>query len=183
MIDHATLAALALQPVFFRGVVPVVENVINVIAGVLGVYFVIAMLMFFHWFYFRKGSPRKSLIHIGISVVLLCAVAGVQMLRWQSINAEQAAETAAQAPQPVAIAPELLDILKANTDPASLDPSQVAALAALADQRLGEAGTQHAAALKQYFVYYHSKLADKKMPENVAGIEFDSRRRNAERKP
>jgi len=160
-----------------------VDTVVDVIAGVLGVYFIIAMLMFFHWFYFRKGSPKKSLIHIGISVALLCVVVGVQMLRWQSINAELAAEKAAQAPKPVAIAPELLEILVTNADPASLEPSQVAAVAALAEQRLGEAGTQHAAALKQYFVYYHSKLAEKTVPETIAGINFDAQRRNAERMP
>ncbi|MEC5318149.1 hypothetical protein VSX61_04270 [Brenneria populi subsp. brevivirga] len=105
------------------------------------------------------------------------------MMIWNGVNAELAAQKAAQMPKPVTIAPELLKILEANADPASMDPTQVTAIAELANQRLGEAGTLHAAALKKYFVYYHSKLAQNKLPENVANINFDAQRRNAERAP
>ncbi|MFT8736641.1 MAG: hypothetical protein ABF760_04170 [Zymomonas mobilis] len=156
------------------------EQVSNIIAGALAIYFIIAMLMFFYWLYFRKGSLKKALMHIAISVVLLCAVVGVQMLKWSHDSKVVKTQTA-EMHSPVDIAPELLEILKSNADPASVDPAKVEAVAALADQRLGAAGQEYAPALKKYFVYYNSKLAQTKLPETMAGIKFDAQRRNAER--
>ncbi|WP_409308748.1 hypothetical protein [Pectobacterium sp. B1J-3] len=158
------------------------ETVLELLGGAIGIYFIIAMLMFFYWFYFRKGSLKKSLLHIGLSLVLLSTVVAIWMIRGNSINAQLEAERAASAPKPITIEPELLDIL-ANREPASVDSSKVAAIAQLANQRLGDAGTQNAAALKKYYIYYHTKLAPKKLPDSVAGIQFDAQRRNAERAP
>jgi apolipoprotein N-acyltransferase len=50
------------------------ENIINIVGGIIGVYFIIAMLMFFRYLYFKKGSLKKALIHILLSILLLCGV-------------------------------------------------------------------------------------------------------------
>lgn len=54
------------------------DNIINIIAGVIALYFIAAMLMFFYWLYFHKGSLKKALIHIVVSLGLLCLLVGVK---------------------------------------------------------------------------------------------------------
>lgn len=157
------------------------DNITNIIAGVIALYFIAAMLMFFYWLYFHKGSLKKALIHIVVSLALLCLLVGGQMLRWKSINAQNAAEQAAKIPKAVTIQPDLLAILQANPDPASVEPAKLAAIANLAEQHLGEAGKEYEAPLKKYFVYYNSHIASEKLPDTMAAIKFDAQRRNAER--
>mgnify|MGYP003366184601 CR=1 FL=1 len=158
------------------------ETIYGVIASVMTIYFIIAILMFYYWLMFRKTSLKKALIHLSISVALLSALTAAWMVQGYSMQAEQAAERAAAMPKPIEIAPELLELL-AHSEPESATQEQVTAIAALASQRLGDAGTQHAEALKKYFVYYHTTLAKKKQPKAVASTNFAAERRNAERYP
>nr|WP_173812539.1 hypothetical protein [Dendrosporobacter quercicolus]NSL46751.1 hypothetical protein [Dendrosporobacter quercicolus DSM 1736] len=53
---------------------------LDIIGGMIGVYFLIAMLSLFAYIIFKKGNWKKSLLHIGISVVLLTitVVASIQ---------------------------------------------------------------------------------------------------------
>lgn len=158
------------------------DTLYGVIASGMTIYFIIAMIMFYYWLMFRKTSLKRALLHMFISVALLSALTAAWMIQGYSIQAEQAAERAAAAPKPIEIAPELLDLLT-NSEPESAGKEQVTAIAALASQRLGDAGTHHAEALKKYFIYYHTTIATKKQPKAVASTNFAAERRNAERNP
>ncbi|SDL62733.1 hypothetical protein SAMN04488502_101388 [Dendrosporobacter quercicolus] len=56
------------------------KSMLDIIGGMIGVYFLIAMLSLFAYIIFKKGNWKKSLLHIGISVVLLTitVVASIQ---------------------------------------------------------------------------------------------------------
>ncbi|MDU4960502.1 MAG: hypothetical protein E6X17_07550 [Sporomusaceae bacterium] len=53
---------------------------LDMFAGVFGVYFIGAMLSLFVYIIFKKGNWKKSLMHIGLSVLLVALTVAIEIM-------------------------------------------------------------------------------------------------------
>jgi hypothetical protein len=143
------------------------ENTINIIAGVIGVYFLFGMMMFFNYLYFKKGSLKKSILHIFISVALLSGLVFVYINQNKFMDS-----TTPETPGTfTAEMKETLDTKK----PHELELNDVGQIAMLSYYKWDKENEAYLDKVKDYYIYYHMNVSKGKTKEELSK-EFDQAR-------
>lgn len=129
---------------------------LEIAGGIIAIYFIVAMMFLFAYIYFKKGSWKKSLLHIFISILLLVIVVMAYMLQGQaansSSNATGYAATGAETGPGSTITDEIKEIL-------SHSPEEVSARDLLVVTRLASAplneeeATVYREKIKEFYIY------------------------------
>ncbi|MCD7097749.1 hypothetical protein [Stenotrophomonas sp. MMGLT7] len=158
------------------------ETTLNIIGALFFLYVMAAILMFLSYVVFKRPRLKTSLVHLAISLALFCSVVAIEMIRGGLLNAkaDEAHEARVAAVDTAQVTPQMADDL-ARREPEAVAPEQVRQIAELASRPLDDAAKQYLPAIKRYYIYYHSKLAEEKKPEFILGTEFEALRRSADR--
>ncbi len=149
------------------------ENIINIVGGIVGVYFIIAMLMFFRYFYFKKGSLKKALIHILLSIVLLCAV--VAFYRGYG-NAVRSAT-----PEPGTFTESMKQTLDTKS-PEEVKFNDLAQIVVLSNFPISEEDKVYIDKIKEYYIYYQMSIESNSKTKEELSQQFDTLRANIDRR-
>lgn len=150
------------------------ENIFNIVGGIIGVYFIIAMLMFFRYLYFKKGSLKKALVHILLSVLLLSGVVAVYMGYGKVLN------SAAQAPG--TFTESMKKVLDTKT-PEEASFNELAQIAVLSNFPMNEEDKVYLDKIKEYYIYYQMSIESNTMSREDLSQQFDVLRANIDASP
>lgn len=132
----------------------------------IGVYFLFGMMMFFNYLYFKKGSLKKSILHIFISVALLSGLVFVY------INQNKFVDSTPVTPGTfTAEMKETLDTKK----PHELELNDVGQIAMLSYYKWDKENEAYLDKVKDYYIYYHMNVGKEKTKEELSK-EFDQAR-------
>lgn len=147
------------------------EQVFNIAGAVLAIYFIIAMLKFFGYQFFKKGSLKKSLLHVLISVLLFSGLVAGYIV----YNKSESHETV----EPGTFTQQMKKTLDTKS-PSELKLNDVAQIAMLAYYPMAKEDQIYLDKIKKYYVYYHLNADPTKKTEEALSKEFDDLRVTAE---
>lgn len=150
------------------------ENVFNIVGGIIGVYFIIAMLMFFRYLYFKKGSLKKSLIHIVVSVLLISAVVFVYMGYGKAQNSAASA--------PGTFTENMKKVLDTKS-PEEASFSDLTQIVVLSNFPLSEEDRVYLDKIKEFYIYYQMSVDSNTMSKEELSQQFDALRANIDSAP
>jgi hypothetical protein len=150
------------------------ENIINIVGGIIGVYFIIAILMFFRYFYFKKGSLKKALIHILLSIVLLCAVVDLYMGYGNAVRSAT--------PEPGTFTESMKQTLDTKS-PEELKFNDLSQIVMLSNFPISEEDKVYLDKIKEYYIYYQLSMETNTKTEEELSQQFDTLRVNIVRLP
>lgn len=148
------------------------ENVVNIIAAVIAVYFIVAMLMFFRYLYFKKGSLKKALLHILLSVILLVIVIGVYIGYGKIVEANKA--------EPGTLTQEMKEILDTKA-PEDITFNDLANIVVVSYFPLEGEDKVYLDKIKECYIYYQMNSGVEGRTEEEVANEFDQMRANVEK--
>lgn len=149
------------------------ENIINIVGGIIGVYFIIAMLMFFRYFYFKKGSLKKALIHILLSIVLLCAVVALYMGYGNAVRSA--------APEPGTFTESMKQTLDTKS-PEEVKFNDLAQIVLLSNFPISKEDKVYLDKIKEYYIYYQMSIESNTKTKEELSQQFDTLRANIDRR-
>lgn len=149
------------------------ENIFNIAGGIIGVYFIIAMLMFFRYFYFKKGSLRKALIHILLSIILLCAVVALYMGYGNAVKSAT--------PVPGTFTESMKQTLDTKS-PDEVKFNDLAQIMVLSNFPISEEDKIYLDKIKEYYIYYQMSVESNTKTKEELSQEFDTLRTNIDRR-
>lgn len=149
------------------------ENIINIIGGIIGVYFIIAILMFFRYFYFKKGSLKKALIHILLSIVLLCTVVALYMGYGNTVRSA--------APEPGTFTESMKQTLDTKL-PEEVKFNDLAQIVLLSNFPISKEDKVYLDKIKEYYIYYQMSIESNTKTEEELSQQFDTLRENIDRR-
>lgn len=150
------------------------ENIINIVGGIIGVYFIIAMLMFFRYLYFKKGSLKKALIHILLSILLLCAVVAFYIGYGNAISSA--------APEPGTFTESMKKTLDTKT-PEEVSFQDLAQIVILSNFPISDEDKVYLDKIKEYYIYYQMSGDHNTKTKEELSQQFDTLRANIDRAP
>lgn len=122
--------------------------------------------MFFNYLYFKKGSLKKSILHIFISVALLSGLVFVYM------NQNKFVDSTPVTPGTFTVEmKETLDTKK----PHELELNDVGQIAMLSYYKWDKENEAYLDKVKDYYIYYHMNVGKGKTKQELAQ-EFDQAR-------
>lgn len=129
---------------------------LEIAGAIIAIYFIVAMMFLFSYIYFKKGSWKKSLLHIFISILLLVIVVMAYMLQGQaansSSNAADYAATGTETAQASPITDEIKEIL--SHSPEEVSTRDLLVVTRLASAPLTEEeATTYREKLKEFYIY------------------------------
>lgn len=129
---------------------------LEIAGAIIAIYFIVAMMFLFSYIYFKKGSWKKSLLHIFISILLLVIVVMTYMLQGQAANSlsntADYAATGAEIAQASAITDEIKEIL--SHSPEEVSTRDLLVVTRLASAPLTEEeATAYREKLKEFYIY------------------------------
>ncbi|RKD32843.1 cytochrome b family protein [Lacrimispora algidixylanolytica] len=145
------------------------ENIINIVGGVIGVYFIIAMLMFFRYLYFKKGRLKKALIHVLLSILLLCAVVAFYIGYGNAISSA--------APEPGTFTESMKQTLDTKS-PEELKFNDLSQIVMLSNFPINEEDNVYLDKIKEYYIYYQMSMETNTKTEEELSQQFDTLRAN-----
>jgi hypothetical protein len=149
------------------------ENIFNIAGGIIGVYFIIAMLMFFRYFYFKKGSLKKALIHILLSIILLCAVVALYMGYGNAVKNAT--------PEPGTFTESMKQTLDTKS-PEEVKFSDLAQIMVLSNFPISEEDKVYLDKIKEYYIYYQMSVESNTKTKEELSQQFDTLRANIDRR-
>ncbi len=149
------------------------ENIINIVGGIIGVYFIIAMLMFFRYFYFKKGSLKKALIHILLSIVLLCAVVALYMGYGNAVRSAT--------PKPGTFTESMKQTLDTKS-PEEVKFNDLAQIVVLSNFPISKENKVYIDKIKEYYIYYQMSIESNTKTKEELSQQFDTLRANIDRR-
>jgi flagellar basal body-associated protein FliL len=143
------------------------ENIFNIVGGIIGIYFIIAMLLFFRYLYFKKGSLKKALLHILLSVLLLCAVVGVYIGYGKVVSS--------QASDPGTFTESMKRLLD-TTSPEEANFNDLSQIVVLANFPIEEADKVYLDKIKDYYIFYQMSISSNSKTREELSQQFDELR-------
>lgn len=133
---------------------------LEIAGAILAVYFLVGMMFFFRYLYFKKGSWKKSVLHIFISLLLFTIVIMAYMLIGKNESGQptvnQPASGAAAVPAP-AITAEVKDIL--TKKPEEVNTRELLIIARLSTASLtAEEESQYLDKIKEFYIYQNVSI-------------------------
>lgn len=134
---------------------------LEIAGGIIAIYFIVAMMFLFSYIYFKKGSWKKSLLHIFISILLLVIVVMTYMLQGQSanstFNASDYAVNGAETAGGSVITDEIKEIL--THSPEDVSARDLLVITRLASSPLiEEEAALYREKIKEFYIYQGLKV-------------------------
>lgn len=143
------------------------ENIFNIAGGIIAVYFIIAMLLFFRYLYFKKGSLKKALLHILLSVLLLCA------LVWGYLSYGRAVSS--QTPEPGTFTESMKELLD-TTAPEDASFRELSEIVILASFPIEEQNKVYLDKIREYYIFYQMSISSNTKTKEELSQQFDELR-------
>jgi len=150
------------------------ENIFNIIGAIIGIYFIIAMLLFFRYLYFKKGSLKKSLLHILVSVILLCALVAAYMGYGKTVSS--------LAPEPGTFTESMKKILDTKS-PEEVSFNDLAQIVVLSNFPIKEEDKVYLDKIKEYYIFYQQSITSNSRTREEIAQEFDQLRSGVDNTP
>ena len=129
--------------------------------------------MFFRYFYFKKGSLRKALIHILLSIILLCAVVALYMGYGNAVKSAT--------PEPGTFTESMKQTLDTKS-PEEVKFKDLAQIVVLSNFPISEEDKAYLDKIKEYYIYYQMSIESNTMTKEELSQQFDILRANIDRR-